>query len=725
MELYNNKFPFFRQLDSQDCGIACLRMISKYYNVDIANDHPVLVESNLIKQGISISDLNDTSEKLGYKTLIVKLDYDKALENIPLPAIFFWNQNHFIVVHKITSKKVYVADPAFGKTVYSKSDFLKGWTQEKEEGIIVLLEPTEALSDNNSIQNKTKGSLEYVIQYLRKHKVQLFLIALTLLISSCIELIFPFFTQKILDRGVAKKDVSFLYLVLVAQIIIFISKVGLEFYRSWLFIHISSRISLSIISDFLIKLMQLPLKFFNSKNIGDLTQRIQDHKRIEEFLSKDLIQTVFSIFSIFIYAFILLYFDVNIFLIILTGTTLELLWIFRFIKKIKILDRKTFSLQAKDQNKIYELINSMQEIKLNNLEEHKRNEWQTIQTGIYLNNIDKLKTNQQYESYRFISFFQTILVIFVSSIAIMNESLTIGSMLAIMFILGGINGPISQLINFVLQYQLVKVSFERLNEIHNKLNEENLSKFSNLSDIQDINIKNLNFSYDNSNSILKDISLVIPKGKTTAIVGESGSGKTTLLKLLLKFYKQQEGEILLDSMPLEEIENTLWRNKCGVILQDSFIFSDTISYNIALEGNPDEGRLNNAIKLANMDEFINSLALKSDTIIGTEGIGISHGQRQRILIARAIYKNPDYLFFDEATNSLDAKNERIIVENINDYFKNKTMIVVAHRLSTVKNADQIVVLDNGVIIERGNHNELIQNKGKYFELIKNQLELGL
>lgn len=725
MKLFKQPFPFFKQLDSQDCGLACLRMISKYYGVDISNSNSIFAESNILKQGITIYDLNQSSEKLGYKPLIVKLDFESALENAPLPAIFFWNQNHFIVVYKITQDKVFVSDPSFGKTTYSKKEFLKGWSQEKSEGIILLLEPTEMLFVNNSTEKENKGSLEYVTQYLKKHKTQLFLITLTLLISSCIELIFPFFTQKILDKGVTLKNVSFIYLILIAQVVVFISRVGLEFYRSWLFIHISSRISLSIISDFLIKLMQLPLKFFNSKNIGDLTQRIQDHKRIEEFLSKDLIQTVFSIFSIMIYSFILLYFNVNVFLIVFIGTTIELLWIFRFLKKLKILDQKTFSLQAKDQNKIYELINSMQEIKLNNLEENKRNEWQKIQTTIYLNNIDKLKTNQQYESYRFISFLQTILVVFVSSMAVLNGTLTIGSMLAIMFILGGINAPISQLINFVLQYQLVKVSFERLNEIHNKPNEKNTSIVSKLSEIEDINIQNINFSYDNSNNILKNISLKIPKGKTTAIVGVSGSGKTTLLKLILKFYKPQQGNILLHKTPLDEIENTLWRNKCGVILQDSFIFSDTISYNISLEENPVQEKLLNAINLANINEFIDSLPLKLDTIIGIEGIAISHGQRQRILIARAIYKNPDYLFFDEATNSLDAKNEKTIVKNINTFFKNKTMVIVAHRLSTVKNADQIIVLDSGKIIEQGTHNDLIINKGKYYELIQNQLELGL
>ncbi|RUT68376.1 peptidase domain-containing ABC transporter [Flavobacterium cupreum] len=715
------KFPFYYQLSSTDCGFACMRMISDYYGKAYSDEN---YSDDLQYNGISLSKLELFATSLGFSSLVAKTDYSSLVNNAPVPFIAYWNQNHFIVVHDINDDKVQVADPEFGKATYSKDEFVKGWSQNQEEGVVLLLEPIDENEKTNNSGKQTGGNLQYVIQYLKNHKKQLFLIALTLFVSSCIELVFPFFSQKIIDKGVGLKNISLIYLILFSQITLFISRVSLEFYRSWLFIHISSRISLSIISDFLIKLMKLPLKFFNSKNIGDLTQRINDHKRIEGFLSKDLIQTVFSIFTIVIYSFVLLYFNLNIFLIICICTALELLWIFSFLKKIKILDKKTFSLDSKDQNKIYELINSMHEIKLNNLEENKRKEWQKIQTNIYLNNIDKLKINQRYESYRFISFLQTILVVFVSAIAVMNGTLTIGSMLAIMYIIGGLNIPISQLINFVMQYQLVKVSFERLNEIHNKPDEENISRVTELDEIQDVNIENLNFSYDNSNYILKDITLKIPKGKTTAIVGISGSGKTTLLKLLLKFYKPQQGNIFLNETALEEIENKLWRNKCGVILQDSFVFSDTISYNISLEENPNQERLLNAIKLSNINDFIDKLPLKLNTLIGTEGIGISQGQRQRILIARAIYKNPDYLFFDEATNSLDAKNEKIIVENIDGFFKNKTMIVVAHRLSTVKNADQIVVLDNGEIIEIGNHNELIKSKGKYFELIQNQLELG-
>ncbi|AUC77549.1 peptidase domain-containing ABC transporter [Olleya sp. Bg11-27] len=723
--MYKKPFAFIKQLDSQDCSFACLKMVGKSYNKEFNIDNDTILNSNIIKQGILVSDVDTNAKKLGFETLLVDIDLEGIIQNAPLPAIFQWNQNHFVTVYKITSNKIYVADPAFGKTTYSKKDFLKGWTQGRGNGIALLLEPTDKIYNykKKTIKEK-KVDLKYITRYLKKHKKQFFLISLTLLLSSCIELVFPFFTQKIIDKGVAFKDINFIYMVLIAQIFVFISRISLEYYRSWLFIHISSRISLSIISDFLIKMMKLPIKFFTSKNIGDLIQRIQDHKRIENFLSEDLIQVVFSFFSIIIYSSILFYFNTDIFLVVFISTLIELIWIFSFLKKIRINDHKNFAIQSEDQNKIYEFINAVQEIKLNNLEEQKTNQWQHIQKNLYLNNIERLKINQKYESYRFINFFQVIIVVFIASIAVMNKELTIGTMLSIMFILGGLNKPISQFINFVLQYELVKVSFERLNEIHNKKDEENLSKITKLDEIEDIILKDVSFSYDNKSKILKNINLIIPKNKTTAIVGVSGSGKTSLLKLILKFYTAQTGLINIGKHGLNDINNQLWRKKCGVILQDSTIFSETIKYNIALEENVDFNKLYSALKLANIKSFVDTLPLKENTIIGDAGIGISQGQRQRLLIARAIYKDPDYLFFDEATNSLDSENEKIIVNNINTFFKNKTMIVVAHRLSTVKNADQIIVLDNGVIIEKGTHNELIKLKGKYFNLIKNQLELG-
>ncbi|MGV7106745.1 peptidase domain-containing ABC transporter [Flavobacterium sp. U410] len=717
-------FPFVKQLDSQDCGLACLRMIGKYFNENFELDEEVVSNTNLFRQGISISDLDATAKEMGFESLVVRIDLDTAIKNVVFPAIFFWNQNHFIVVYKIEKNKVYVADPAFGKTTYTIQEFLKGWNQNEKEGIIVVLDPSSKILSYKKEAQKSILNLGYVSKYLFEHKLQFLLISATLLLSVIIELIFPFFTQRIVDKGVFFKDVNFIYTILFAQIILFISKIMLEFYRSWLFVHISSRISLSIISDFLKKLMKLSLRYFNSKNVGDLIQRINDHKRIEQFLSKELIQTVFSLFSMFIYSFILFYFNLNIFLVVFFCTIIEVIWILNFLEKLKINDYKNFSLLSKEQNKIYEIINSIQEIKLNNLEDEKKAEWQTIQKKLYINKLEKLKIDQKYEAYRFMNFFQTILVIFFAAVAVMNGKMTIGTMLSVMFILGAINGPISNLLNFILQFKLVKVSFERLNEIHNKKEEENVSLIKSFDHIEDIKFNNVSFSYDNKNFILQNINILIPKNKTTAIVGVSGSGKTSLLKLLLKFYDPQQGNIKIGDHSIKDIDNKLWRNKCGVILQDSVIFSETIKYNVSLENEPDEKKINNALELANIKQFVDSLPLKEYTIIGSEGVGLSQGQRQRILIARAIYKNPDYMFFDEATNSLDSENEKQIVNNINHFFKDKTMVVVAHRLSTVKDADQILVLDNGVLIEKGTHIELVHLKGKYYSLIKNQLELG-
>ena len=719
-------FPFVKQIDSQDCGFACLKMVGQSYDKGYYIDKEVILNSNINRQGISIKDLECVAKSIGFETYTALISFQDILEKINLPAIFFWNQNHFVVVHKVTKTKIWIADPAFGKTYYTKDEFIKGWAQNNDKGIVLLLEP-DPVNFNKYIETNPQKpiNIKNITKYLSNHKTQLVLISFTLLLSSCIELILPFFTQKIIDKGVAFNDLSIIYLILASQLALIVSKIILEFYRSWLFIFISSTINLSLISDFLGKLLKLPISFFNSKNIGDIIQRIRDHDRVQEFLSHDIVQTAFSFFTVIIYSSVLYYFNVTIFSVVLIGTIIELIWIFSFFEKIQANDYKSFTLRSKDEDKIVEFVRNIQEIKLNNLEENIKNQWHQIQKNLYINNLEKLKIRQKHDSYKFISYIQLILIVFFAAISVMNKSMSIGSMLSVMFIFAGLNTPISNLINFFLKFKLVGVSFERLNEIHSKNDEENSFHVKGFDNILDITVQDLNFAYDNTNYVLKDINLTIPKNKTTAIVGLSGSGKTTLLKLLLKFYKPQNGTIKIGTSNINQVNNQFWRRKCGVILQDSAIFSDTIKYNVSLEENPDIEKLYISLKLTNIDSFVNNLPLKENTIIGTDGIGLSHGQRQRLLIARAIYKNPEYLFFDEATNSLDSENEKIIVNNIGKYFKNKTIIVVAHRLSTVKNADQIIVLDDGSIIERGGHDELVKLKGKYFSLVKNQLELGL
>lgn len=718
-------FPFLPQLDSSDCGFACLRMISKYYGVDLSIDNKVFTESSLTKQGLSFKEISNISEKLGFDNLFVKLSFDEILDNVKLPSIFFWDKEHFVVVYKITNTKIYIADPGAGKIICDKNEFLNHWREDDNKGIVLVLQPTDRFYNQKvKEKHKSKRTLAKTIKNLSTFKKELLILSALILLSSIIEIILPFFTQNIIDKGVKYKNVNFLHLILVGQLILFISKITNEFYRNWLFINISARVSLKLVSDFLLKVMNLPIKFFNSKNVGDLLERIDDHKRIESFLTDDLIKSVFSFFSLSVFTSILYYFNNTVFLIFLLGNIIQQIIIFSFFEKIKFFDKKKFVLLSREKNKNIELITGIQEIKINNLEKRKKSEWEDIQNKIFENNIESLKLNQKYESYRFVSFLTYTLITYTSALSVIDGEMSLGTMMSISFIIGASNAPITQLINSFLNYQLLMVSIARLEEIEYFDEKENISEKITDFETGDINVQNLSFSYNKKNTILKNINFSIKKGTTTAIVGLSGSGKTTLIKLLLKFYDPVDGNISMNNIDINNIDDREWRNKCGVIFQDSFIFSNTIAFNIALEDNYDKERLKLAVKYANIESFIESLPLKNQTIIGQEGTGISHGQKQRILIARIIYKNPEYVFFDEATNSLDAENEKSIVENIHKYFKKSTMIIVAHRLNTVINADKIIVLNNGEIIEEGNHESLISLKGSYYKLIKNQLELG-
>lgn len=730
--MFGKRFPHIQQLDSTDCGPSCLRMVAQYYGKQYTQQ----TISNLYqlnRQGISLQGLSKVAEKIGFQTLCVRVDFEKLCQKAPFPVIAHWNQNHYVVVYKVKGNKIYVSDPEAGQVQYTRQEFLEGWAQGvkdgREEGVLLLLEPTSEFFEKNE-EPIDKSNFGFLFKYLFRYKYYMGLILAGLLIGSIFQLVFPFLTQAIVDKGIGNRNIEFIYVVLAAQLIFYVSNVGVEFIRSWILIHISSRINVYIISDFLVKLMRLPIRYFDSRLTGDLIQRIRDHKRIEQFITDSLLKSLFAVFSLLVGSAILAYFNWKVFLVFVGLTALEMVWIFFFLKKQRVVDNQSFTLMARDQGKLMEMVNGMQEIKLNNIENRKRWEWETLQASLFSVNVKKLKLNQYQDGgSRFFGYVQFVLILFISCMAVLNNQMTLGTLLAIIFIIGELNKPISHLINFIISAQYARLSLERLNEIHQRPDEEKQAgntKATALPAARSIIMQNVSFSYGSEGrKVLEDIHLMIPEGKVTAIVGVSGSGKTTLLKILLKFYTPTEGTVKVGNLHLDNIHSNTWRQHCGTVMQDSFLFSDTIANNIALEEPIDKRRLLQAVEVANIREFIESLPMEYNTRVGQEGLGLSQGQKQRLLIARAVYKDPEYLFFDEATNALDANNEKVIMRNLNEFFQGKTVLIVAHRLSTVKNADQIIVIDKGRIVEFGSHEELVYNKSNYYGLVRNQLELGV
>ncbi len=727
------KFPNYIQADSKDCGPTCLKIVSKYYGKTL-NIQQLRDFSETTREGSNLLFLSDAAEKIGFRTLGVKLDV-QSLEEAPLPCVLHWNKEHYVVLYNIKKGKYLISDPAFGLLQYNKEEFIKFWignnaTEATEEGIALLIEPTPKFYQSEFDADEKMGlGFGMLTQYVWRYKSFLTQLSIGLLAGSLLQLIFPFLTQSIVDVGIQNQNLNFIYLILFAQLFLFAGRTGLDLIRGWIMLHLSTRINISLISDFFIKLMNLPISFFDVRMTGDIMQRINDHHRIEKILTTSSLNVLFSVVNMVIMGGVLAYYNIQIFAVFFIGSLLYFGWITLFLKRREALDYKRFSEVSQEQSKVMELINGMQEIKLHNAEKQKRWGWEHVQARLFRVSMKGLVLEQtQTIGSSVINELKNIFIVFISAKLVIDGQITLGMMMAISSIVGSLNGPVTQLISFVRELQDAKISIARLSEIHEKedeIQQESLQT-NDVPQDEDILIKDLSYRYlGNDLPVLENLNMVIPAKKVTAIVGVSGSGKTTLMKLLLKFYEPEKGEVHIGNTQLKNISQKAWRNNIGAVMQEGFIFNDTIANNIAVGVDIiNKERLVYAADVANIKEYISGLPLGYNTKIGSEGVGMSTGQKQRLLIARAVYKNPEMLFFDEATSALDANNEKEIMRKLDLFFKDKTVVVIAHRLSTVMNADQIVVLDKGKIIEMGNHSALVEQKGNYFELVRNQLQLG-
>ena len=731
-------FPHYQQQEAVDCGPTCLRMIAKHYG-KVYSAEMLRKHSYISREGVSMLGISDAAEYIGFHTLGVKITFEQLVRDGTYPCILHWNQNHFVVCYRIKKRRdgdydIYISDPATQKLCFNRKEFLKCWISTKEKGhdcgTALMLEPGVEFGEREDDIVTGKHSLGYFLRYLKPYKSQFVQLMMGLLVGSVLQLIFPFLTQAMVDWGIEGGDMNVITLILIAQLVLFVVQLSVGYIRSWIMLHVSSRINIALISDFLMKLMSMPLYFFDTKRTGDIMQRIGDHGRIKSLLMGNSLNMVFSIVNFFVFTAVLAYYNLTILGIFAVGNTLYVLWVLYFMRYRRELDIKRFYQASTEQSKMIQMIQGMQDIKLNNCEKQQRWEWERIQVKLFKISVRGLTIGQvQQTGSAFFTQSTNILTTYIAARAVVNGEMTLGMMMSLTYILGQVSAPIRDFIGFAQKWQDAKISLERLNEIHAQEDEEHDidMKMSRLPKNRSIEIKNLTFSYSGAERdyAVREINLSIPEQKVTALVGESGCGKSTLIKLLQGFYTPNSGSIRVGGMPLNAINPHLWRSRTGSVMQESFIFSDTIARNIALDTDEiDVERMYDAAILANADEFISAMPMGYNTKIGMEGNGVSQGQRQRILIARAIYKNPEYLFFDEATNALDATNERLIMTNLYDFYKGKTVVVAAHRLSTVMNADQIVVMKKGRIVEVGTHRELVERRGEYYALVKNQLELG-
>lgn len=731
-------FPHYQQLDSMDCGPSCLRMVAKYYGRSYSLQN-LRERSFITRQGVSMLGISDAAESIGFRTQGVRISLEQLIEDVPLPCILHWNQNHFVVLYDIKKRKsgatFKISDPGKGKYDMDLSGIQKCWISTrkdgKDSGTALVLTPTPDFYERIDDQEQQKRNLSFYLRYLFPYRSQLFQLVAGMLLGSVFSLILPFLTQAMVDQGIGNRNLNFITLILIAQLVLSVTQMGVGFIQSWISLHMNTRISITLISDFLAKLMRLPIRFFDAKNIGDIMQRIGDHGRIQSFMTGTTLTTIFSFFNFFIFAFIMAYYNLTILVVFLVGNALYVTWILSFMRYRRKLDNARFAQASANQSNMVQLITGMQEIKLNNCEKQQRWKWESIQVKLFKISIQGTALGQiQQVGSLFFSRTTSLLISFLAAKAVVDGEITLGMMMSISYIIGQLSGPIGQVIGFSQSLQDAKISLERLNEINNKEDEIVTveSKINTLPEDKTIKLEDVCFSYDGAEReyVLEDLNLTIPQNKVTAIVGASGSGKTTIIKLLLGFYEPVKGKLKVGNYSLTDINPHLWRQNTGAVMQEGFLFSDTIANNIALsEEAVDQKKLLYAVETANIKDFIESLPLKYNSKIGMEGSGVSQGQKQRLLIARTIYKSPMFLFFDEATNALDANNERTILDKLKEFYKGRTVVIVAHRLSTVQNADNIIVLDEGKVIEEGTHKELTEKKGAYYTLVKNQLELGV
>ena len=736
--MFKKDFPHITQPDTMECGATCLRMIAQYYGKKYSAETMQRL-CRITREGVSMLSLSDAAEELGFRSVCGRISLERVVEQRPFPCILYWNQAHFVVLYDVKKKRkgklrFRIADPGKNLLELDEDTVRDAWigacTSGQEKGILMALEPTPVFYDKKDESKQLERPFHFLWGYLRPYRSWFVQLLLGLFLGSVLQLLFPFLMQAIVDKGISSKDLNLIYLILAGQLMMVLSRAAVDFVRRWMLLHISVRVNVSLLSDFLIKLMKLPMSFFDTKMTGDLVQRSHDHERVERFSTAQTLSVIFSAVSFVVFGVVLFYYDWLIFVLFLLGSFFYAMWISLFLKRRRMIDYTYFEQQSRNQSKTMQLLNGMQEIKLQHCERRRCWEWEDIQADLFRTSIESMKIQQTQEAGGIlINEIKNIVITIVAATSVISENLSLGMMLAIQYIIGQLNAPVEQFVQFIYGWQDVRISLERMCEIRNREEEEtperNVDYFPNGQ--REIRLKNVTFQYEGPHSpkVLDNLNLTIPQGKVTAIVGTSGSGKTTLVKLLLGYYSPVAGTIRIAGEDLAHYDLRWWRSHCGAVMQDGYIFSESIARNIAVDDEEiDNERLLLAARMSNIDEFIKRLPLQYNTVIGQDGQSISQGQRQRILIARAVYRNPDFIFLDEATNSLDANNERAIVENLTEFYRGKTVMAVAHRLSTVRNADQIVVLEKGRIVEIGTHESLIEAKGAYFHLVKNQLNLG-